>query len=90
MFIMRAAMETMKWPVPKPEFHTHANGVTMGVESGRKRGATAFDFWLSFVADDCAIFFNSRADLITAGSLTSSLASSYLCNHLRKFGLLSC
>jgi hypothetical protein len=80
LFIMQAAMETMKWPVPKPEFRTRANGVTMGEKSGRKRGATSFDFWLSLFADDCAIFFNSRADLITG--------SSYLYNHLRKFGLL--
>ena len=77
---MKAAMETMKWPVPKPEFRTRANGVTMGEKSGRKRGATTFDFWLSLFADDCATFFNSRADLITG--------SSYLYNHLRKFGLL--
>ena len=78
---MQAAMETMKWPVPNPEFRTRANGVTMGEKSGRKRGATPFDFWLSLFADDCANFFNSRrADLITG--------SSYLYNHLRKFGLL--
>jgi hypothetical protein len=30
LFIMQAALETMKWPVPKPEFGTHENGVTMG------------------------------------------------------------
>ena len=52
LFIMQAAMETMKWPVPKPEFRTRANGVTMGEKSGRKRGATSFDFWLSLFADD--------------------------------------
>ncbi len=43
----------------KPEFRTRANGVTMGEKSGRKRGATAFDFWLSLFADDRAIFFAS-------------------------------
>ena len=32
LFIMQAAMETMKWPVPKPEVRTRANGVTMGGE----------------------------------------------------------
>ena len=73
-------METMKWPMPKPEFRTRANGVTMGENSERKRGASAFDFWLSLFADDCAIFFNSRADLITG--------SSCLYNHLRKLGCL--
>ena len=56
LFIMQAAMETMKWPVPKPEFRTRANGATMGGKSERKRGATAFDFWLSLFADDCVIF----------------------------------
>jgi len=34
LFIMQAAMETMKWPVPKPEFRTRANGVTMGGGGG--------------------------------------------------------
>ncbi len=80
LFIMQAAIETMKWPVPKPEFRTRVNGVTMGEQSERKRGTIAFEFWLSLFADDCAIFFNSRADLI--------IGSSYLYNHLRKFGLL--
>jgi len=52
----------------------------MGEKSTRKRHATSFEFWLSLFADDCAIFFDSRADLITGAS--------YLYNHLRKFGLL--
>jgi hypothetical protein len=29
LFIMQAALETMKWPVPKPEFFIRENGVTM-------------------------------------------------------------
>jgi hypothetical protein len=52
----------------------------MGEKSERKRGATTFEFWLSLFADDCALFFNTRSDLITG--------TSYLFNHLRKFGLL--
>lgn len=80
LFIMQAAMETMKWPVPKPEYCTRTNGVTMGERSERKRGASTFEFWLSLFADDCALFFNSRADLV--------IGASYLFNHLRKFGLL--
>ena len=79
LFIMQAAMETMCWPVPKPEFRTRVDGVTMGEKSERKRGATTFDHWCSLFADDCAIFFNSRADL--------EKGASYLFNHLRKFGL---
>ena len=80
LFIMQAAMETMNWPVPKPEFRTRTDGVTMGEKSERKRGAKTFEFWLSLFADDCALFFNTRSDLITG--------TSYLFNHLRKFGLL--
>jgi hypothetical protein len=72
-------METMQWPVPKPQFRTRADGVTSGERSARKRGATSFDLWASLYADDCAILFETRADLITG--------TSYLFNHLRKFGL---
>ena len=79
LFIMQAAMETMEWPVPKPEFRTRADGVTMGERSGRKRGASTFEHWCSLFADDCALFFNSRSDL--------EIGASYLYNHLRKFGL---
>ena len=39
LFIMQAAMETMKWPVPKPEFRTRANGVTMGGEIRAQEGS---------------------------------------------------
>ena len=73
---MQAAMETMKWPVPKPEFCTRVNGVTMG-EPERKREASTFGFWRSLFADDCALFFNSRADLVTS--------TSYLYSHLSKW-----
>ncbi len=36
LFIMQAAMETMKWPVPKPQYCTRTNGVTMGERSERR------------------------------------------------------
>ena len=65
--------------MPKPEFRTRVDGVTMGEKSERKRGATTFDHWCSLFADDCAIFFNSNADL--------EKGASYLFNHLRNFGL---
>ena len=65
LFIMQAAMETMNWPVPKPEFRTRTDDVIMGEKSERKRGAAAFEFWLSLFADDCALFFNTRSVLIT-------------------------
>jgi hypothetical protein len=38
--MMQAALETMKWPVPKPEFCTRKNGVTMGERTDWKRGIT--------------------------------------------------
>jgi hypothetical protein len=38
LFIMQAALEIMKWPVPKPEFFTRENGVAMGERTERKRG----------------------------------------------------
>lgn len=79
LFIMQAAMETMAWPVAKPEFRTRADGVTSGESTYRKRGASTFEHWTSLFADDCAIFFESRADMLTG--------TSYLFNHLRKFGL---
>ena len=75
LFIVQAAMETMKWPVPKPEFCTRVNGVTMDERPERKRGASTFGFWRSLFADDCAPFFNSRADLVTSTSHTFTAIS---------------
>jgi hypothetical protein len=80
LFIMLAAMETSTWPVANPVFRTRSKGVTMGERSFRKRYASSFDLWTSLFADDCAIFFNSRADL--------ELGASYLFNHLHRFGLM--
>ena len=79
LFIMQAALETMEWPVAKPTYRTRADGVTTGERSTRKRGVTSFGLFASLFADDCALFFESRADMITG--------TSYLFNHLRKFGL---
>ena len=68
LFIMQAAMETMKWPVSKPESRTRADGITMGERSARKRGASTFEHWCSLFADDCALFFNTRSDLEVGAS----------------------
>ncbi len=38
LFTMQAAMETMKWKEPNPEYCTRTNGVTMGERSERKKG----------------------------------------------------
>ena len=79
LFIMQAAMETLRWPVKKPEFCTRVDGVTTGERSTRKRGVHTFEHWVSLFADDCAIFFETREDLVEG--------TSYLFNHLRRFGL---
>ncbi len=63
LFIMQAAIETLTWTVAKPVSRTRSKGVTMGEHSFRKRDASSFDLWTSLFADDCAIFFNSRAYL---------------------------
>jgi hypothetical protein len=80
LFIIQAALETMEWPVDKPEFCTKENGQTTGMRSTAKAGVTTFQLWASLFADDCALLFNSREDLITGAN--------YLYHHLCKFGLL--
>ena len=45
----------------------------------RKRGVTSFELFASLFANDCALIFDSRADMVTGAS--------YLFNHLRMFGL---
>ena len=40
LFIIRAALETIEWPVPKPTFRTRIDGVTSGERPMRKRGVT--------------------------------------------------
>ena len=80
LFVMQAAIKTLQWPdgVARPEFKTRKSGVTMGENLNRKRDATLFELWASLFADDCALFFNLRDDLITG--------SNHIFAHLRKFG----
>jgi hypothetical protein len=78
LFIIQAALETMDWPVAKPEFCTLENGVTEG-QRPRKRGVTRFEHWKSLFADDCAVLFNKRRDLVKGAN--------YLFTHLGRFGL---
>jgi hypothetical protein len=81
LFIMQAAMETLVWPtgVGRPEFRTIKEGCTMGEKWSRKRGVTTFELWASLFADDCAVFFNNREELV--------VGTQHLFSHLRKFGL---
>ena len=80
LFIMQAALETAEWPVTKPQFCTTEFGPITGAKSNRKRNVTTFGFWSSLFADDCALMFESRSDLIKG--------SNYIYHHLRRFGLL--
>ena len=81
LFIMQAAMETLLWPegIEKPQFRTREEGKTMGEKWDRMRGAKTFELWASLFADDCAVMFNSREELV--------LGTQHLYSHLRKFGL---
>ena len=72
-------METLRWPVEKPEFCTRVDGATTGGRSTRKRGVQTFENWVSLFSDDCATFFAAREDL--------EEGTSHLFNHLRRFGL---
>ena len=88
LFVMQAAIETMEWPVAKPEFCTRDDGKTHGERWDRKtqgerwenRKIETFPLWSSLFADDCKVSFNSREDLI--------VGTNYLYNHLLRFGLL--
>ena len=57
LFIMQAALETMSWPVAKPQFCTTKDGKTTGSRWNRKRDVTMFELWASLFADDCALLF---------------------------------
>jgi hypothetical protein len=77
--MMQAALETMKWPAPKPEVFTRENGVTEGERTERKRGTIKHEHVYSLYADDAVFFFNTRGDL--------EKGASCLYAHLLKFGL---
>ena len=82
---MQAALETMEWPVAKPKFCTSRTKCkTTGENHGRKidyehKTTFTFELWASLFADDCAVLFESRRDMIEG--------MEYLYKHLRKFGL---
>jgi hypothetical protein len=62
---MQAELETMKWPVPKPEFCTRENGVTMGERTERKRGKIKHEHGRSLYADDEVFLLNTRDVIFT-------------------------
>ena len=82
LFMIQAALETMDWPVEKPQFCTVRDGQVHGMRGPAKplKLEETFEFWRSLFADDCAIMFNTRDDMITG--------TRYLFDHLRSFGLL--
>jgi hypothetical protein len=63
LFIIQAALETMKWPVTKPEFFTRENGVTMFERTERKRGTIEHENGCSLYAHDAVFFFKKKDDL---------------------------
>jgi hypothetical protein len=69
----------MKWPVPKPEFCTRENGVTMCECPERKPGTIKHEYGCSLYSDDAVFFFNTKEDL--------EKEASCLYAHLLKFGL---
>jgi len=70
----------MVFGISKPQFMTRENGLTSGEKPTRVHDALPFELWTSLFADDCALLFNSREDLIGG--------SNHIFSHLRKFGLL--
>jgi hypothetical protein len=80
LFMIQAALETMEWPAAKPQFCTREQGPITGASSSRKRGVTTFDLWSSLFADDCALLFETRSDMIAGAN--------YIAAHFKRFGLL--
>jgi hypothetical protein len=83
LFIIQAAFETMDWPVDKPMFYGRTSintGEITGAKSDMKgRFVTMFELWSSLFADDCALLFETREDMVKGAA--------YLFQHLRRFGL---
>ena len=73
----------MVWPVTKPTFCTSRTKCkTNGENHSRKhehKTTFTFQLWSSLFADDCAVLFESRDDMV--------VGMNYLFKHLRKFGL---
>jgi hypothetical protein len=63
LFIKQAALETMKWPVLKPELCTRENGVTMDERTEQKRGKIKHEHCCSLHADDAVFFLNTKDGL---------------------------
>jgi hypothetical protein len=63
-------MKALQWPcgVARPEFMTRESDVTMGTNSNHQRDVTPLELCASLFAYDCALFFNSRDDLITGSN----------------------
>jgi hypothetical protein len=76
---MQAALETIKWPVPKPELCTRENKIAVGERTERKRGTIKHENCCSLYADDAVFFFYMRDDL--------EKGASRFHEHLLKFGL---
>jgi hypothetical protein len=80
LFMIQAALETMEWPAAKPSLCTREEGPITGAKWNRKQGVTTFDLWSSLFADDCALLFETRSDMIAGAN--------YIAAHFKRFGLL--
>ena len=80
LFMMLAAMETLMWStdMSKPVFVCNSKSGLTGTKPVKK--AIHFDLWHSLFADDCALLFETRTDLIEGSNIIN--------DHLKKFGLL--
>ena len=80
LFMMLAAMETLEWDptMTKPVFACTTKSGLTGHRPAKR--AIHFDFWHSLFADDCALLFATRWDLIRGTNIIN--------DHLKKFGLL--
>ena len=81
LLILQACLESMTWPpgITKPEFYTTdaANGKIHGEKCTRK--GTKFECWLQLFADDAAIIFESRGDMV--------IGMRHIMAHMKRFGL---
>jgi hypothetical protein len=80
LFYMNAALETLEWPahIRRPTFAFDRTAGPTGVKH-RTSACRLFEVWHSLFADDCGVFFENRAELISG--------SQVLFDHLQRFGL---
>jgi Reverse transcriptase (RNA-dependent DNA polymerase) len=81
LFAIQAALESMnkQWPVKKPNFEWCPTGGNLSTRITCKSKLATFELNRSIFADDAAILFCSRDDIV--------IGSKHVCDHFAKFGL---